>query len=193
MKTQTKQVKKTNKKHESGRSMIEMVGVLAVMGLITAAAFVLITSAMSSQRISRIDDDVSSIVQGVRLLYNPSDNFAGLSDSGALQVLGYKDAKNPYGGDYQLESLDTATTYNTDGSYAAGTLSGDARFAVKLTGLGENVCKTLVNRNWQAGGTTTGWTTGSTGDVGYTANNCQAGSSNTVTIVFGKSDKANNI
>ena len=64
-------MKKQNKKHESGRSMIEMVGVLAVMGLITAAAFVLITSAMRSQKLSRADDDISALAAGVRLPAQP--------------------------------------------------------------------------------------------------------------------------
>ena len=59
-------MKKQNKKHESGRSMVEMVGVLAVMGLITAAAFVLIRSGMASQRRNRAIDDVSTIVAGMQ-------------------------------------------------------------------------------------------------------------------------------
>ena len=53
---------KNTKRTQSGRSMIEMVGVLAVMGLITAGAFVLITTGMQSQKRSRIADEVSAIV-----------------------------------------------------------------------------------------------------------------------------------
>ena len=108
-------MKKQTKKQQSGRSMIEMVGVLAVMGLITAAAFVLINSALSSQRLSRVDDDVSGIVNGVRLLYNAAPDFTGIDggsvyDQGkaTMVLLGFggdTDAKryqNPYGGYYIL-------------------------------------------------------------------------------------------
>ena len=50
------------KKYESGRSMIEMVGVLAVMGLLTAGAFILIQSGMQSQKRSRVVDEINAIV-----------------------------------------------------------------------------------------------------------------------------------
>ena len=54
-------MKKQSKKPESGRSMIEMVGVLAVMGLISAGAFVLLRSGMSSQKRNRIQDEIGNI------------------------------------------------------------------------------------------------------------------------------------
>lgn len=126
-----KQTKKT-KKTESGRSMIEMVGVLAVMGLITAGAFVLISSAMSSQKTSRVDDDVSAIVAGTRLLYNSQSDFTGLSSS-ALDSLGFT-GNNPYGGEYYLAG---------DGT----------NFNVGIGGLSESQAKTLLARSWPGGST----------------------------------------
>jgi len=136
MKKTKKQVRKVNKKHESGRSMIEMVGVLAVMGLITAGAFVLISSAMSSQRISRVDDDVSALVQGVRLLYNSNNNFNGLNDD-ALKVLAFSDVKNPFGGVYHVITSDAATATQSE-----------ARFKIVITGLGEANATALKGRKW---------------------------------------------
>jgi len=99
-------MKKTQKtkKTESGRSMIEMVGVLAVMGLITATAFILISSAMNNQRMSRANDDVSAIVSGVRTMYATSPDFSNL-DVNALELLGYSDVKSPYGGKYTLAKV----------------------------------------------------------------------------------------
>ena len=124
-----KQTKKT-KKTESGRSMIEMVGVLAVMGLITAGAFILISSAMSSQKTSRVDDDVSAIVAGTRLLYNSQSTFDGLTSS-ALDSLGFA-GNNPYGGDYYLAGSGTD-------------------FNVGIGGLSEAQAKTLLARSWPGG------------------------------------------
>ena len=138
---------KTTKKQQSGRSMIEMVGVLAVMGLITAAAFVLINSALASQRLSRLDDDVSAIVQGVRLLYNSQPDFHGVDTTAVtgkpgnstLVLLGFgSDAKpytNPYGGDYLLTSDDTNRT-----------------FTIEISGLGSKTCTMLAARDWNGGG-----------------------------------------
>ena len=45
-------------KQESGRSMIEMLGVLAIMGLITVGAIGMIATAMRTQKRSAINDEV---------------------------------------------------------------------------------------------------------------------------------------
>lgn len=134
---QKKQVKKVAKKHESGRSMIEMVGVLAVMGLITAAAFILITSAMRSQKLSRADDDVAALAAGVRLLYNNNTNFEGLTDN-ALNVLGFDKVTTPYGGNYSLG--------------VGKENEPDDRFFISMTTDGDTTCQALENRTWGSGG-----------------------------------------
>ena len=131
-----KQIKKT-KKQESGRSMIEMVGVLAVMGLITAGAFVLISSAMRSQKLSRADDDVSAIAAGIRLLYNSQENFANLTSS-ALSAIGFDATNaNPYGG-----------------AYYTNVASPTTKFYVGIQGLTVNEAKALTARKWPGGGDT---------------------------------------
>lgn len=139
-----KQTRKVTKKHESGRSMIEMVGVLAVMGLITAAAFVLITSAMRSQKLSRADDDISALAAGVRLLYNNTvtdgkTDFSGINaatSTNTLKVLGFESVKSPYGGVYTVATGTDTSTF---------TISFDAGDA--------NACSALKERGWANGGT----------------------------------------
>ena len=101
--TQKKQTKKLTKKSEHGRSMIEMVGVLAVMGLITAAAFVLITSALRSQKLTRVNDDVAAIAAGVRLVYANKPDFKNVKDAD-LSLIGYDNVKSPYNNNYTLKA-----------------------------------------------------------------------------------------
>jgi len=175
MKKQTKQVKKTNKKHESGRSMIEMVGVLAVMGLITAGAFVLISSAMSSQRISRVDDDVSALVQGVRMLYNTNNNFNGLTDD-AKNVLGFKDVKNPFGGTYTLSTTDTDDTP-----------AKNATFTIVIDNLGKTNAGVLEARKWPGGGDAACGTV-STNNNTTTFTSAACDSANAISITYGKDE-----
>lgn len=170
--------KKQTKKQESGRSMIEMVGVLAVMGLITAGAFVLITSAMSSQKMSRVDDDVSAIVAGTRLLYNGQQNFNGLTNE-ATGLLGFS-GSNPYGGSYYLGTVDTAAT-----------TEADARFHVYVTGLTQSQCNALKNRAWPGGSKTVAAGTGASVATGtnvasLTGTACGTGTTNAVRIEYGK-------
>ena len=168
-----KQIKK-QKKQESGRSMIEMVGVLAVMGLITAGAFVLISSAMKSQKTSRLDDDVSAIVAGVRLLYNSAENFSGLKND-ALDVIGYgTDVKNPYGGNY----------------YVAVDSADNTKFNVYVGGLSGGECKALKGRNFPGGGDNVagkGAITVSNGALTVASGDCTATTAtNSVQITYSK-------
>ena len=57
-----------NMRQESGRSMIEMLGVLAIMGIITVGAITMISYAMRMQKQSAVNDEVYQIVLGVRQL-----------------------------------------------------------------------------------------------------------------------------
>jgi len=136
---QIKKTKKVAKKHESGRSMIEMVGVLAVMGLITAAAFVLITSALRSQRLVRIDDDVSAIAGGVRLLYANKSDFSQINDATDMALIGYNNVKSPF---------------NTKYTIASDTASSNQKFTVSFDADTATTCTALVTRlNGFNGGT----------------------------------------
>ena len=55
------------RKSESGRSMVEIIGVLAIGALLTSGAVVLIQSGMESQKRSRTVDEVEALVSAARL------------------------------------------------------------------------------------------------------------------------------
>ena len=57
-------------KNESGRTMLEMLGVLAIMGIITYGAIAGINYGMSSYKINQTYSEVQDIVQGVEDLYS---------------------------------------------------------------------------------------------------------------------------
>jgi type II secretory pathway pseudopilin PulG len=87
---------------EAGRSMIEMLGVLAIMGVITVGAIAMISAAMRSQKRTSVQDEVAQIVTGVRGLLGEYDDFSGIDNGTIFAAIGMS-AKNPYGGDYRLE------------------------------------------------------------------------------------------
>lgn len=127
-------MKKQIKKQQSGRSMIEMVGVLAVMGLITAGAFVLISSANSSQKRNRAIDDFMEIAAGVRSLYAEHDTFPAatvMTNTTVMTALG-KSTQGPYSG----------STYEV-------ARASDTTFTVKLTGMPANDCSALAIKQWR--------------------------------------------
>jgi len=124
---------------ESGRSMVEMIGVLAVMGLITAAAFVFIQSNMASSKRSRASDEVGAIVTAVReqnsgeqknlgyyVGWSAKDDSNGTTYLRRLRI----STKNPWGGDYSVRGSD------------------NKNFFVVIKGLASGDCDALKTKAW---------------------------------------------
>lgn len=152
-------------KQEYGRSMIEMLGVLAIMGVITVGAIGMISTAMRTQKRSAVNDEVIEIVTGVRQLLGEYDDFSNIDGSTIFGAIGMSN-KNPYGGTYTL-SVDPANSQ---------------QFIVGITGLSQSDCEALVTKAWsdsvgyQMSG---GKQSGATGDCRNTNGN------NSVQITFG--------
>jgi len=121
-----------NRNFESGRSLVEIVGVMAIMTLISAAAFVLIKTGMSSQRRNIIVDDISNISSGVRTLYADYDDLSVLTDSdGTLAAIGV-------GKNGPIDGVTYSVTKTADNS----------GFVVTVSGLPNKDCVVLGTRGW---------------------------------------------
>ena len=57
------------KKLESGRSMIEMLGVLAIIGVLSVGGIAGYSKAMNKFKTNKVADNVSMIVANVKTLY----------------------------------------------------------------------------------------------------------------------------
>ncbi len=152
-------------RQESGRSMIEMIGVLAIMAIITAGAFALISTAFHTQKRGRVTDDVANIVSGVRSLLGEYDDFSNIDNSTIFGAIAVSN-KNPYGGTYEL-AVDT---------------SNKRRFVVSINGLSKSDCDALITKAW-------------TDSIGYEESNhkesgakgkCVDGNKNVVSITYGE-------
>ena len=152
-------------RQESGRSMIEMVGVLAIMGMLTATAFALISLGINRQKQARVTDDVVTIVSGVRSLLGDYDDFSNIDNSTIFAAMSVSD-KNPYGGNYEL---------------AVNSLN-KRQFIVKITGLSKGDCEALVTKAWTD---SVGYIASDHKEGGATAN-CVDGSENVVSITYGE-------
>lgn len=152
-------------RQESGRSMIEMVGVLAIMGMLTATAFALISLGISRQKQSRVTDDVVTIVSGVRSLLVDYDDFSNIDNSTIFAAMSMSD-KNPYGGTYEL----TVNPYNK------------RQFIVKINGLSKSDCEALLTKAWTD---SVGYISSEHKEGGATGN-CADGDKNVVSIVYGE-------
>ena len=121
------------RQQESGRSMIEIIGVLAIMGIMTVAAFVLIRNGMATQKRNVVIDDVAKIVTGVRALYADYDDLSNLDSDYALAAMGV-DENGPY----------------EDSTYSVAAVTGDypQQFVVTVSGLPARDCIVLASRKW---------------------------------------------
>ena len=102
----------------SGRSMIEMLGVLAIMGIITGMSIAAYNMAMSTLKSGRVSEELLKIQQSVKSLYSEG-TYTGIKTEtfislGTLQEIpgsqGTK-AKNQYGGEYILEEGQNGLSY----------------------------------------------------------------------------------
>lgn len=118
-------------REESGRSMIEMIGVLAIMGAITVGAIWLISTAMKTQKRNSVNEQVIQIVSMVRNLFSEYDDYSALDGSRIFGALGMSD-KNPYGGLYKVN-------VNPENS---------RQFVVSVTGLSKSDCEFFTIKAW---------------------------------------------
>ena len=153
-------------RQESGRSMIEMLGVLAIMGLITIGAIGMISTATRTQKRSTVNDEVIQITTGVRQLLGEYDDFSNINNATIFGAIGMS-PKNPYGGTYEL-AVDS---------------SNPRQFVLSITGLSETDCKYFVTKAWSD---SVGYLM-SGGKNGGASGSCSSvDGKNTVTITYGE-------
>lgn len=124
-------MQKLFKNQESGRSMIEMLGVLAIMGVITVGAITMISAAMRNQKRTTVQDEVTQIVTGVRSLLGGYDDYSNIDSDTIFAAIGMS-SKNPYNGNYALAT-------NPADSH---------QFMVTIDGLNKSDCEFFKTKAW---------------------------------------------
>ncbi len=101
-------------KNQSGRSMIEMLGVLAIVGILSAGGITGYSMAMQSYKTDALIGKIQLINQQARIYYEQDklDDFDAnhLIDMGVIH-----DYNNPFGGQLDIEGADETLTFTIDG------------------------------------------------------------------------------
>lgn len=153
-------------RQESGRSMIEMLGVLAIMGVITVGAIAMISRAMRTQKLNMVNDEVMQIVTMVRNIHGEYDDFSNMNGTTIFGAIGMSN-KNPYGGLYEL-AVDSANP---------------RQFIVTINGLGKTECESLLAKGWTD---SVGYQKSNGQEGGATGSCSSSGTNNVVYIVYGE-------
>ncbi|MBO5834254.1 MAG: hypothetical protein J6R22_04860 [Alphaproteobacteria bacterium] len=153
-------------RQESGRSMIEMLGVLAIMGVITVGAIGMISTAMRTQKLTAINDEVVQMVTMVRNLHGEYDDFSNMNSATIFGAIGMSN-KNPYGGTYEL-------SVNP---------SDSRQFIVTVNGLNKSDCQALLAKAWSD---SVGYQMSDGKQGGATGDCASSNGMNSVQIVYGE-------
>lgn len=124
----------TKYKYEtSGRSMIEIIGALAVMSLVSAAAISLVRMGSASQKRTRTFDDIMTIVANIRSMYPDGFSLLDRNHSNNKELVGAIGF--------------TETPFGSDTSYAVAGENAD-KFSVLILGLDDDDCTVLAAQTW---------------------------------------------
>ena len=169
---------------QSGRSMIEMLGVLAIVGVLSIGGIAGYSKAMMKFKINKTIEQISQISANIRALYIKQRNYASL---GNYINMNYKLLKKANlvpleifeGGSGSSETMINAFggifRVNADGKF---THDDNKAFIVGVEGIPEEACIELATQDWGAGsdrGLIAVAVDHATAQVWGYSNNCQGG------------------
>ncbi len=78
--------KKHHYKNESGRSILEMIGVLAIIGVLSVGGIAGYSKAMRAYKISKFSEEIGYIHVNIGHFFANANNFAGLTNELAIKT-----------------------------------------------------------------------------------------------------------
>ena len=141
------------KVNEQGRSMIEMLGVLAIIGVLSVGGIMGYSKAMTKYKTNKVIDQVSMIVTNIRTLYAQQNSYSGLINDTAVEMGVIPDEMYGTGsGDdakYKLRNAFNGSVFITEASSGLG--SDDKAFMIAYTGLPKEACVNIATGDWGSG------------------------------------------
>lgn len=135
-----------NYKEQAGRSMIEMLGVLAIIGVLSVGGIAGYSKAMNKFKTNKVADNVSMLVANIKTLYAQQKTYGGLTNESAVAMgvvpdeLGTtKDLTNAFNGKVYISTADS--TADDD----------NKAFNIVFDGLSREACITLATNDWGSG------------------------------------------
>lgn len=146
--------------NENGRSMIEMLGVLAIIGVLSVGGIAGYSKAMAKFRANKTIDQVQHIVTNIRILFGSQKNYLdlGSNDANTYKLVynanllpdemktgsanSMDDYTNPYAGTVEIRY---ASRFSNE---AQG--KGDKAFTIKYNNIPQSACIDLASQDWNA-------------------------------------------
>ena len=137
--------------NQNGRSMVEMLGVLAIIGVLSVGGIAGYSKAMTKFKINKTMDQVSMLVANIRTLYSGQRNYSGFYNASAINFgiipnEMYSSASkivNAFNGEVIIAAVDSLTA-------TSGTKANKA-FQIVYNGLSREACVTIGTSDWGSG------------------------------------------
>lgn len=132
-------------KNQSGRSMVEMLGVLAIIGVLSVGGIAGYSLAMQKYRTSQGIEDVQLLMTNVRTLFAAQDNYADLTNDllANAGILTSKDQKSSFGTNLTI----TAGAAGQVGTGGTAYLK-DETFTITVVDVPAASCVPIATSNW---------------------------------------------
>ncbi len=135
--------------NENGRSMVEMLGVLAIIGVLSVGGIAGYSKAMNKYKINKTTDQVSMLVANIRTLFSSQGDYTGLNTEQAIKFGVVPEdmiqddkttLKNAFNGNVIIAAAKARKDVN----------ASDA-FVVAYDGLSDEACVTIATGDWGSG------------------------------------------
>lgn len=130
---------------QSGRSMIEMLGVLAIVGVLSVAGIAGYSKAMAKFKTNKLVDQITSLSSSVRTMFSGVGTYENLTQANAFNLgLVPEDATKVCAGSWSEGCIKHALNGDLD----VHTGSDIRTFYITVNGLTKDACSALVSSDW---------------------------------------------
>ncbi len=137
--------------NESGRSMVEMLGVLAIIGVLSAGGLAGYSKAMFKHKLNTTMDQITMLVTNIRTMYGTQKSYADLDNDQAFKLGIIPPAiatalGGPYRNPFKGNVVISGKTAKARSTAPVGTA-----FIVQYTGLPTEACIALATADFGSG------------------------------------------
>lgn len=134
---------------QDGRSMIEMLGVLAIIGVLSIGGIAGYSKAMTKYRINKTADQISQLAQNIRTLYASQKSYNTLSANVIKKAhLAPEDMYDSTSGTSLYHPFGGSVTVGFSGKNSTGDKKA---FLIELQGVPQEACVELLSQDWGVG------------------------------------------
>ena len=141
-------MKKICGSNQSGRSMIEMLGVLAIIGVLSVGGISGYSKAMAKYKVNKTLDQLSMLITNIRTLYANQVSYAGLNGKAAVgfELVTQDMAPGVTLGTTPTDDPSLVNPFNGEVTIAA--TADSTGFEISYAGLDRQACIAIATADW---------------------------------------------